>query len=126
MNQLYPKPKALIVEDSTSLAAFYATALESAGYETEIMINGHEAQLWLAKTVPDFVLLDLHLPYVTGDKLLQQIREDSRMDETIVFLASSDPLQARMLQNEADIVLNKPISYSQLRDLSGRFRQIKE
>jgi len=48
------------------------------------------------------------------------------MNETVIFLASNDPIQAKILQNEADIVLNKPISYAQLRDLSGRFRQIKE
>ena len=126
MNQIINKPKALIIEDSTSLAAFYATALESAGYETEIMGNGHEAKIWLEKTIPDFVLLDLNLPYVSGDELLHQIRKDNRMAQTIVFLASSDPLRARMLQDDADLVLNKPISYAQLRDLSGRFRQIKE
>lgn len=118
-----PKPKALIIEDSPAVAELYAFALHAAGYDPEIKGTGIEAQLWLERKVPDLILLDLHLPYVSGDKLLKQIREDSRMDKTVVFITSNDALQSSFLQNEVDLVLNKPISFSQLRDLSGRFKQ---
>jgi CheY-like chemotaxis protein len=68
------------------------------------------------------VVLDLHLPHVSGEDLLAQIRSDDRLAHTRVMLATADPLMAESLRAKADLVLIKPISFSQLRDLSKRLR----
>ncbi|MBN1148153.1 MAG: response regulator [Anaerolineales bacterium] len=113
-------PLALIIEDEEDLAVIFAEALKSAGFATEIIDNGIAAVERLAQTTPKVIVLDLHLPGLDGGKVLRQIRADERLKETRVLIASADAAFARTLEKHADLVLLKPISFSQLRDLARR------
>ena len=113
-------PLALIVEDDPDLAMIFANALQDAAFETETIRDGQTALARLANTTPAIVVLDLHLPYISGPDILQQIRADARLAETRVILATADPVMADTLQEEADLVLLKPVSFDQLRDLAMR------
>ena len=115
-------PLALIIEDDQDLANIFAKALEAAGYKIEIARDGNVALEQLSILEPAVVVLDLHLPYVSGRTILRRIRTDRRLDQTRVMLATADPLLAESLRGEADLVLLKPISYGQLRDLATRLR----
>jgi DNA-binding response OmpR family regulator len=115
-------PFALIVEDDIKLATIFAEALRIAEFETEIVLDGQAALNRLAATTPAVVVLDLHLPRVSGSELLAQIRADIRLAKTRVMLATADPLMAESLRGQADLVLIKPISFHQLRDLAKRLR----
>lgn len=113
---------ALIIEDDKKLAEIFAQALKAAGYQTEVIQDGQEALERLAETTPAVVVLDLHLPRVSGKDILRQIRADGRLVKTRVMLATADPLMAETLRDTADLVLLKPISFNQLRDLAARLR----
>ena len=115
-------PFALVIEDDQKLATIFAKALQMAEFETEIIQDGSLALTRLADTTPAVVVLDLHLPHVSGKDILHQIRTDERLIKTQVLVATADPLMAESLRDEADLVLLKPISFSQLRDLSARLR----
>ena len=119
---LAKKHFALIIEDDDDAAIIFAEALQAAEYETEIITDGETALARLATTTPAVVALDLHLPHTSGDKILRQIRADTRLSNTRVMLVTADALLAQNLRREADLVLLKPISFSQLRDLSARLR----
>jgi two-component system response regulator RegX3 len=110
----------LIIEDDQDLAIIFAMALQEAGFETQIVRAGDTALMWLESATPDIVVLDLHLPRVSGQDILRQIRADSRLAETKVIITTADPRLAEILQEEADLVLLKPIGFSQLRDLAAR------
>ena len=112
---------ALVIEDDPKLATIFAGALRQAGYRTEIIMDGRHALERLIETVPALVLLDIHLPYYSGMEILKEIRADARLVKTKVLLATADALRAEQLRAEADLVLLKPISYRQLRDLAERF-----
>lgn len=111
---------ALIIEDNEDLAIIFAEALQAAGFETTIIPDGESAIARLETSVPRIIILDLHLPHVSGEEILQGIRSDPRFDETRVIIATADPRMADMLKDEADLVLLKPISFGQLRDLAAR------
>ena len=111
---------ALIVEDETDLAIIFSKALQEAGFETQIVRAGDTALMWLSSTAPQIVVLDLHRPRVSGKEVLEQIRADERLTETKVIIATADPRMAETLQDQADLVLLKPIGFSQLRDLASR------
>jgi len=117
-------PLALIIEDDTKLAHIFAEALRAAKFETEIIKDGHSALDRLAATTPAVVVLDLHLPEESGETILHQIRADERLAETRVMVATADPYLAEVLRSQADLVLIKPISFGQLRDLAKRLRPI--
>lgn len=116
------KSCALIIEDDFDLASIFAGALRLAEYEVEILQDGRLALERLAAIVPDVVVLDLHLPHISGKDVLHHIRADRRLADTRVMLATADPLLADSLREEADLVLIKPISFTQMRDLAARLR----
>lgn len=118
-------PLALIIEDDYDASFIFAEALQAAGFKTEIARSGDAALAWLDAAKPDVVVLDLHLPHVAGTDILRQIRADARLAETHVIVATADPRLADTLQDEAELVLIKPISFSQLRDLSARLRFVR-
>ena len=109
----------LIIEDDEDLSVIFSEALQAAGFKTEIIQSGDKALARLAVTVPDVVVLDLHLPRVAGMDILHQIRADARLSATRVIVATAHPRMAESLRDEADLVLLKPISFSQLRDLAS-------
>jgi DNA-binding response OmpR family regulator len=116
---------ALVIEDDEAYASLFSEALQSAGFEVEIILDGKTAMYRLNDTTPMVVVLDINLPYVSGDKILHYIRGDKRLANTRVIIASANTLAAADLQNEADLVLVKPVSYEQLSNLAVRL-QIKK
>ena len=114
------RPYSLIIEDDQDVAAVFGAALEAAGFETDVIRSGDEALKRLEAETPSMVLLDLHLPQVDGMQILRWIRENPRLDATRVIVATADPLMASCLGGEADLVLVKPIGFSQLLALSER------
>ena len=114
------KPLALIVEDNIDLAAIMAVALQGAGFEVETIHDGARALARLAEIVPALVILDLHLPHLSGANTLRQIQTDTRLLNTRVVIATADAAMADELRDKADLVLLKPISIAQIRELASR------
>jgi DNA-binding response OmpR family regulator len=118
------KPLALIVEDDYDLATIFDEALKAADFKTEVIRTGNAAMERLAAVSPAVVVLDLHLPQVAGTDILDQIRADERLTQTRVIVTTADVRLAETLHEKADLVLVKPISFSQLRDLAKRLRNM--
>lgn len=114
------KPLALIIEDEEMLATIFEQALAMAEYETEVIRDGRDAETRLEEVIPAVITLDLHLPHVSGEELLAQIRADERFAKTKVIIATADARMGEYLDKRADLVLIKPIRFSQLRDLAAR------
>jgi CheY-like chemotaxis protein len=114
---------ALIVEDDPGQAEIFSRALEQAGYETEIIGDGRSALARLEEVVPFLVVLDLQLPYVSGEVILRHIRADERLAKVWVMLATANPQMAVVLEKDSDFVLHKPVSFVQLRLLATRLQE---
>jgi DNA-binding response OmpR family regulator len=115
-------PLALVIEDDMDLASIFAEALQAARFKTEIIADGALAQTRLHEIIPQLVVLDLHLPQVSGEVLLHQIRSTPAIAGIKVVIASADPFTADLLSPDSDLVLIKPVSFSQLRDLAQRLK----
>ena len=115
-------PLAFVIEDDPKLSTIYDMVLQQAGYVTEIIRRGDEARTRLSTATPDLILLDVHLPYVSGAELLQQIRADSRTAYTPVIVLTADIYMAKTIELEgrANHVLVKSFGVSQLRSLLER------
>jgi DNA-binding response OmpR family regulator len=114
------KPSALIIEDDPDISLVFSKALESAGFGTEIINAGDIAMTRLSSVIPDIVTLDLNLPGVSGEEILRYIRSDVRMTDTKVIVASAYQHLTDALYADADLVLVKPVNFTQLRDLATR------
>ncbi len=115
-------PLALVIEDDENLSELFVMSMQSAGFETEVALDGRAAMGLLKEAAPDVVVLDLHLPHISGEEILRYIRGEERLANTRVILATADGQAARWLLDESDIVLLKPISPVQLRTLASRLR----
>jgi CheY-like chemotaxis protein len=115
---------ALIIEDDEDLASIFAEALRGVGFEVELVADGRIAQERLTNGPPPFlILLDMHLPYISGADLLTNIiKKDDRFAKTIIIITTADARMGEAYNEQADFVMIKPISFVQLRDLTSRLR----
>jgi DNA-binding response OmpR family regulator len=116
------KPLALIVEDDFDLSTIFEQALKAANFETQVAQTGDAALIKLGDIVPDVVVLDLYLPGTSGADILKYIRSDARLAQTRVIITTSDARLAESLEDQADLVLVKPVNFGQLRDMASRLR----
>ena len=116
-----PKAKqALIIEDDADAAFIWHKAMLDNDLDAKVITEGDKASQALRELVPDVILLDLHLPNVSGLDLLKQIRATSALQATKVVLITADYRMADSVETDADMVLIKPVTYSQVRQLIDR------
>ena len=115
---------ALIIEDDEDLANIFAEALGGIGFEVEHVADGKVAQERLKNGTPPFlVLLDMHLPHVSGGDLLTNIiKKEEHLAKTVVIITTADARMGETYGEMVDFVLVKPISFVQLRDLTSRLK----
>ena len=114
-------PLALIVEDEYDLSIIFSEAVQAAGFKTEIVRAGDVAIERLKAITPNIVVLDLLLPQIKGSDILQHIRAVPRLKEVPVIIVTAHPRMADTLRDDAHLVLVKPVSFIQLRDLTAHF-----
>ncbi len=84
-----PQQKIVIVEDDQSLAEIYKTRLELLGYTCYIAYNGIIGLYFIQKEHPDLVLLDIMVPDISGDEILQKMRASKWGKEIPVYVISN-------------------------------------
>lgn len=98
----------LVVEDDPDINNLLMKITSQCGYQVKQAYSGTEAHLILSMGVVDMVLLDLMLPGLSGEELIQIIREKS--DIPILVLSAKTALEERVnaLNLGADDYLTKP------------------
>jgi DNA-binding response OmpR family regulator len=117
------KHSALIIEDDPALNEIMAITLQD-DFDIETCADGKTGLARLNISTPHIVVLDLNLPSLSGKEILTAIRSDSRLANTRIIITTADERQAETLTDEVDIVLLKPVSPVQLRDLALRLRSM--
>lgn len=99
----------LIVEDDVNINEMLKVALQKEGYSCIQAFSGTEGRLVLSQEEPDLVLLDLMLPGMSGETLLEEIRQTKRAVPVIV-LSARDEMDSKvdMLLSGADDYVVKP------------------
>jgi len=113
---------AFVIEDHVDVSLLYLRALVEAGFQPVIVRDGQEAMERLAKETPALVILDLHIPKVSGEAILDYVRSQERLEHTKVIVATGDARYNESDYPKADLFLLKPITYSQMRDFADRFK----
>jgi two-component system, cell cycle response regulator len=108
----------LLVEDSATQAARIKMALEDAGYTVHICPTGKAAQEFVSRNEPDLILLDMHLPDISGRDVAQWLKTDALYSGIpLVLLTGVFREVAHVitgLEDGADDYLVKPIGDSEL------------
>ncbi|MBX4197147.1 response regulator [Candidatus Saccharibacteria bacterium] len=67
-------PKVAIIEDDLAIAQMYRMKFEAEGYHVDIAENGKLGLALCEQMKPDLVLLDLMMPEMNGDEMLEKMR----------------------------------------------------
>ena len=91
----------LIIDDDIHINNMLDDILQQEGYRVSHAYSGTEALLFLSKSKPDLILLDLMLPGLSGEEILPQITDIP----VIVMSAKVD------IQDKVSLLLNGAVDY---------------
>ncbi|MEX0991395.1 MAG: response regulator [Actinomycetota bacterium] len=102
----------LIVEDHPTMRAAMRAVLEQEGYELREAGDGPAALDQISLRIPDVMFLDLHMPGVTGEEVLRQVKGDPETAgvKVIVVTAQGEEGKRTVLELGADAYFQKPYS----------------
>ncbi len=107
-----PAYRILIVEDDRSQAMFAQGVLKGSGMDAQVVQVASETMATLDRFHPDLVLMDLHMPGMSGIELTALIRSNAAYAHMpVVFLTGdTDPeSHLEVLDSGADDYLSKPV-----------------
>lgn len=108
------KPTILVVEDDRQISSLYRTMLKMEGYQSIVATKGETALMELMSKSPDILLLDLGLPDMDGNALIQKVRSFSDIPILVVSARTEDADKVKALDLGADDYLSKPFSVDEL------------
>jgi len=113
-----PRPRVLVVDDSSAMRGFVTALLESDGqYEVEEATSGFDALRALPRSQFALIITDINMPDINGLELVRFVRDSDRHRSTPLILISTDGREAdreRGLKLGADAYVTKPFSGEQL------------
>ena len=124
MSATRPGAKVLVVEDEEPLAMLLRYNLEAEGYAVDVVHRGDEAEMAIAESAPDLIVLDWMLPGLSGIELCRRLRasQESRAIPILLLTARGEEGdRIRGLTTGADDYVVKPFS---LPELMARVRAI--
>ena len=110
-------PRILVVEDEAALSLLLTYNLEAEGYAVARAERGDDAEVMLAESTPDLVILDWMLPGVSGFELCRRMRaREATRDLPVNMLTArgEESERVRGLSIGADDYVVKPFSVPEL------------
>lgn len=106
--------KILVIDDEHGLLEVVEAYLKKDGYEVFTADNGKEGLSLYKNIAPDFIILDLMLPDLSGEKICEIIREESDVPILMLTAKSMEDDKISGLALGADDYLTKPFSPREL------------
>lgn len=117
------KYRILLVEDELKTGEMLKKALELQDIAVDWIIDGSEAIKVFNRNMYDLVVLDLKLPGLTGDQVLEEIRKEDQYTEVMVYTNYQDPpVMKKLINLGVDAYIHKGADA----DLWGTVEKIKE
>ncbi|MBQ6094888.1 MAG: response regulator transcription factor [Lachnospiraceae bacterium] len=104
----------LLVEDDNEIRGLLCTFLTENGFTVDTAANGMEGTKKALGAEHDLILLDIMLPYKSGDQLLKELRERSNVP--VIVLSAKDMVQTKIdvIRIGADDYVTKPFDLGEV------------
>lgn len=107
-----------IIEDNAGVRTALVMMIESLGWKTRSFESTKSFLDAYSPSGKDFLLLDLHMPDMSGIKLLEELSARNHRIPTAIMMAyPDDSLVSRAMNAGAAAVLTKPFKSTQLAPL---------
>ena len=103
----------LVVDDDPDLREFVRDVLERAEYRVKTAVDGAKALSSLANEVPDVVLLDIRMPGLSGDEVLELLSQ-IKGHPPVVIMTAAKRARSRALAHRNPFYLAKPFDEATL------------
>ena len=106
------KIKILLVDDEPDIIEILTYNLSKEGYQVFSASNGKEALVIADEIIPHLVILDVMMPVMDGIETCENLRSESRFEDTIIMFLSArseDYSHLAAFGVGADDYVNKPI-----------------
>ncbi|HUL10624.1 MAG TPA: response regulator [Methylococcaceae bacterium] len=104
-----------VVDDEASVARALRRLIRSLGFDAEIFDSGPMFLAWVREHRPDCIILDIHMPQMSGFEVKEHLEADHRGLPLIFITASDDPDdERRARQANGASFLHKPFTADQL------------
>lgn len=100
--------KILIVEDDTSISNELKDLLDNSGYNGVILKDFENSLEEVKNENPDLILLDINIPKLNGEMLLQKIRKESNVPIIMVTSKNTEADEVLSMSFGADDYITKP------------------
>ena len=100
--------KILIIEDEKVIADELYDLLKNSLYEAFILKDFQNAKQEILKIKPDLILLDINIPFLNGELLLQDLRKESNIPVIMVTSRNSETDEVLSISYGADDYITKP------------------
>ncbi len=104
----------LIVDDDPQMLRYLSTILGHASYGVAFAHSGKDAQLEMARRIPDLILLDLMLPDMDGISLIGEIIQKSSVPIIMLSSVGEERSKVAALDAGADDYVTKPFGSSEI------------
>jgi FixJ family two-component response regulator len=106
-----------VVDDDDAVRRALSRLIRSLGFEAETFASGEEFLAALETRTPDCVVLDLHMPHVSGFDVQARMAEENLHIPVIVITGHDSPeARARALGEGASAYLCKPLDGQALKE----------
>lgn len=112
-----PSSNILVVDDDPALRMVLSMALESEGYRVDTASSGEEALMKVWDSLPGVIVLDVHLPAMTGVGLLKVLRHMLPERPLPVVMMTGGEHVSEIDHQGADAFLRKPFTLDALVDV---------
>ncbi len=106
--------KILVIDDEFGILEVIQAYLLKEGYEVYTATNGKQGLLLYEQVKPDFIVLDLMLPDLSGEAICTHIREKSQVPILMLTAKKAEEDKLRGLEIGADDYMTKPFSPKEL------------
>ena len=106
--------KILVVDDEEQILRAVRRALVARGYEVVTAADGEDALVEAEASMPDLVVLDLHLPGIDGMEVARRLRSWTQIPILILSVREDESGKVQALDMGADDYLTKPFGVEEL------------
>jgi CheY-like chemotaxis protein len=120
----YSGKKVLICEDDEISQVYLARFLERTGCTTLLADNGATAINLAQQEIPDLIILDSHMPVMSGKETITHIRQHPHLQHLPIIVISGDAYSGEseeLLTTGANEYLLKPVSFKTLSDVMRKY-----
>lgn len=106
--------KVLIIEDDREISAMLAEYLTKQGLQTSVSYTGTDGMKLAKSGDYQMILLDLMLPYLSGDALLEELRKISNVPVIVLSAKETTRNKIDLLRLGADDYITKPFDLEEV------------